>query len=98
LLVAADALVARLRARVDAWAFEDMADQRDTLSRLVEAEETVAELRGVNESADLPELRQRLAEVTRRAEDRGRPSFWTLPTAAPTGQVRAGNKSCQKSA
>ena len=28
LLVAADALVARLRARVDAWAFDDMAQQR----------------------------------------------------------------------
>jgi len=30
--------VARLRARVDAWDFDDMADQRDTLARLIDAE------------------------------------------------------------
>ncbi len=52
---------------MDAWDFDDVAHQRDNLARLVEAEERVAELRGVNEWADLPELRQRLAEVTRRA-------------------------------
>ena len=32
-LVAADALVARLRARVDGWDFDDMAHQRDTLAQ-----------------------------------------------------------------
>jgi hypothetical protein len=65
LLVVTDALVARLRARVGGWDFEDKADQRDTLARLVEAEEEVAALRGVYEWHDLPEPRGRLAEGTR---------------------------------
>ncbi len=80
LLVIADALVARLRARVDAWDFDDLADQRDTLARLVEAEERVARLRGVPEWADLPELRERLVEVTRWAAEGG-----TLDGAAKGG-------------
>jgi hypothetical protein len=71
LLVIADALVARLRARVDGRDFGDLADQRDTLARLVEAEERSARLRGVYEWGDLPELRERLAEVTRRAKEGG---------------------------
>src|SRR5262245_8749952 len=45
------------RARVGGWDFDDLADQRDTLSRLVEAEERVARLRGVPEWGDLPGLR-----------------------------------------
>jgi hypothetical protein len=38
-------------------------------ARLVEAEERVARLRGVPEWGDLPELRARLAEMTRRAAE-----------------------------
>ena len=59
-----------MRARVDGWAFEEHAEQRDTLARLIEAEERVAELRGVSAWADLPELRAWLAEAGRRAEER----------------------------
>jgi hypothetical protein len=55
---------------VDAWDFDDLAHQRDTLARLVEAEERVAELRGVNEWHYLPELRRSPAEVTRWAAGR----------------------------
>jgi hypothetical protein len=68
LLVVADAAVRRGRAALaagDAWAWEDPAHQRGVLERLVEAEERAARLRGVYEWGDLPELRQRLAEVTR---------------------------------
>jgi hypothetical protein len=59
----ADALVARLRARRDGRCRDDMAQQRDTPARLVEAEERVSELRGVPEWGDLPGLRARLAGV-----------------------------------
>ena len=70
LLVIADAAVRRQRAALaagDAWAWEDLDEQVGALERLIEAEERAARLRGANEWADLPELRERLAEVTRRA-------------------------------
>jgi hypothetical protein len=54
---------------VNGWAFEDMADQRDTLARHIEAEERVLWLHGVPEWGDRPEVRERLAEVTRGVED-----------------------------
>ena len=66
-----DAAVARLRARLGGRAWEDMADQRDTLARLIEAEERAAERRGVSEWGDLPGLRERLGEVTRWAAEGG---------------------------
>ena len=57
---------------MDGWDFEDVADQRDTLPRLVEAQEKVAALRGLPEPADLPELRGWLAEEGRQAGEKER--------------------------
>src|SRR5262245_40469019 len=91
-LVVADALVARLRARVDGWDFDDMAHQRDTLAWLIEAEERVALLRGVNEWADLPELRERLAEVSRWVEERERATDEPCRTAAGRRGRRRGRR------
>ncbi len=71
LLIIADALVARLRARLECRCWDDPAQQRDTLARLIEAEERAARLGGVPEWGDLPELRERLAEVTRWAAEGG---------------------------
>src|SRR5262245_54823594 len=67
LLVIADAAVTRQRA---AWGdgrggWEDMAGQRLTLALLIEAEERTARLRCVGEWADLPELRETLANLGR---------------------------------
>src|SRR5205807_2256396 len=75
-----------LRARVDGWAFEDLADQRDTLGRLVEAEERVARLRGAPEWGDLAALRAWLADVARRAAEGG-----ALDGAAAGGQSGSGD-------
>ena len=54
----------------DAWGFDDMAHQRDTLAHLIDPEERVAALRGVPEQPGLPEQRERLAEVIRQAAER----------------------------
>jgi hypothetical protein len=83
-LVVADALVARLRGRVDGWAFEDMADQRDTLARLVEAEERAARPRGCGPWHDLDELPPS-AEGGRRPPPHPRPRA-ALPRGQPGGR------------
>ena len=72
-LVLADAAVSRQRAALaagDARAWEDRARQRGVPGRLVEAEERVARLRACEPWHDLPGLRARRAEGTRRAAER----------------------------
>ena len=64
----ADAQVERLREELAEWG--PPSRQRRVLRELIAAEERVARLRGVSEWHDLPELRERLAEVTRWAAER----------------------------
>ena len=74
MLVVADALVDRLRRRVERWAFDDAADQRLTVALLVDAEERLARLSGSPPAPDLPELRQRVRDLDQwQAEDAARP-------------------------
>ncbi len=65
----ADAQVGRLREEPAEWG--PPSQQRRVLRALIAAEERVARLRGVKEWDDLPGLRERLAEVTRRAAEGG---------------------------
>jgi hypothetical protein len=91
--------VARLRAWVDGWAFEDAAEVRDTLSILSEAEERGARLRGVAEwhddvgvaeLADGPVAPLQGGRIVRPVQQFDVVGVWARPSQDRTGYGAAG--------